>query len=221
VGKTHKAKVCAVTGYIPLPHHPRETKEYHYLGEKLRELKVPLRPFYQNVTSTWMFNLIEKLSYAPTWAVADNGEKNSLGYHCVQHQKFQWLYEASRMDKEADTFVWLDFGVCHQPNVTVPVINECLGRIKKGDFAIPGCWSKGEVNDEFPCWRFCGSFLIVPREHIQKLKNLIQSVALLYIGKHKHVTWEVNTLARVEQTSKLPIRWYLANHDQSQFENYR
>jgi hypothetical protein len=52
------------------------------------------------------------------------------------------------------------------------------------------------------------------------LKNLIQAIALLHINVTKNVTWEVNTLARAEQTGKLPIRWYAADHNETMFTNY-
>lgn len=209
-----------VTGYIPIADHPRTAKEYGELGEKLRGLKAPVQPFYGAVTSTWLYTLISKLSYAPTWSVADNPAKNTLAYHCVQYQKFQWLLEASKMDKDSDTFIWIDYGICHVPGVNVGVINEFLARVRRSDFAIPGCWPRSNIRDDVPCWRFCGGLMVVPRSSISKLKNLVQIMALLHIGQTKNVTWEVNTLARVEQTDKLPIRWYAADHDQTMFTNY-
>lgn len=213
-------KLRIVTGYIPIADHPRSAEEYGRLGEQLRELKSPIQPFYGAITSTWLYQMIEALPFYPTWAIADNREKNTLAYHCVQHEKFKWLYDSSKQDDEADTFVWLDYGIFHVPGVTAAVINDCLDRIKKDDLAIPGCWSVGEVNDAFPCWRFCGGFMVVPREYVQPLKNLIQAIVMLHTNVTKRITFEVNTLARAEQTGKLPFRWYKADHDQTMFTGY-
>lgn len=216
-----RAKVKVVTGYIPIAGHPRGPGEYGALGEKLRELKAPVQPFYGRETSTWLFDLINALKFAPTWSVADNPQKNTLAYHCVQHQKFQWLFDAMKMDDEADSFVWLDYGICHVPGVTPGVINAFLDSVQRGDLAVPGCWPRGDIRDDVPCWRFCGGLLVVPRALVQPLKNLIQAIAMLHINVTKNVTWEVNTLARAEQTDKLPIRWYKADHDQTMFTAYR
>lgn len=214
----HKLKV--VTGYIPIAGHPRTAAEYGALGEKLIGLKAPVRPNYGVVTATWLYSLIEKLPFQPIWSVADNPAKNTLAYHCVQHEKFQWLYNAMKEDPDTDTFIWLDYGICSVPGVTVSVINEFLERVKRNDTAIPGCWPVGNVDDRNPCWRFCGGLLVLDRRDIQPLKNLIQAIALLHISTTKNVTWEVNTLARAEQTGKIPIRWYAADHNQTMFENY-
>lgn len=213
-------KIKIVTGYVPIAGHPRTPKEYGEFGEKLKELKAPVQPFYGVVTSCWLYDLIRALPFEPVWSVADNPQKNTLAYHCVQHQKFDWLYQASKLDDEADTFVWLDYGITHVPGVTPAVINTFLDRVKKRDMAIPGCWPIGEIDDSKPCWRFCGGLMVVPRKHIQPLKNLIQAIVMLHVNVTKNVTWEVNSLARVEQTGKLPIRWYSADHNQTMFENY-
>jgi hypothetical protein len=217
-------KVKVVTGYVPIKDHPRTVQEYGMLGEKLRNLKVPVQPFYGAITSMWMYSMMEALPFAPTWSVGDNPQKNTLPYHCVNHQKFQWLYEASKLDQDSDTFVWIDYGIMHVPGVTAAVINEFLDRVAKKParhvISIPGCWPKGEVDDANPCWRFCGGLLVVPREYVQPLNNLIKAVTMLHVRVTKNITWEVNTLARAEQTGKLPFRWYAADHNQSMFENY-
>lgn len=214
------AKVKVVTGYIPIAGHPRTPQEYGALGEQLRELKVPVQPFYSAVTATWLYNLIKALPFEPIWSVDDFPEKNTLAYHCVQHEKFNWLYQAAQMDPDPDVFVWLDYGICHVPGVTPNVINEFLDRVKKNDTAIPGCWPVGQVDDRRPCWRFCGGVMVVDRRDVQPLKNLIQAIALLHINVTKNVTWEVNSLARAEQTGKVPIRWYAADHNEQLFTGY-
>ena len=217
--------IKVVTGYVPLADHPRSAQEYGELGEKLRELKAPVQPFYQAVTSCWLYDLIAALPFAPTWSVGDNPHKNTLPYHCVNHEKFRWLHEAAKADQDSDYFVWIDYGICHVPGVTPSVINKFLDRLEKKPrrhiISIPGCWNKiTDIDDANPCWRFCGGLMVVPREYVQPLKNLIQSIVLLHVNVTKNITWEVNTLARAEQTGKLPIGWYAADHNASMFDNY-
>lgn len=217
-------KVKVVTGYIPIAGHPRGPAEYGALGEKLKELKAPVQPFYAAITSTWLYQMIERLPFTPVWAISDNAQKNTLPYHCVNHQKFQWLYDATRMDEDSDYFVWIDYGICHVTGIDPAVINDFLDRVKRKPrrhvIAVPGCWPIGQIDDEHPCWRFCGGLMVMPRELVQPLKNLVQAMALLHVGATKKITFEVNTLARVEQTGKLPLQWYKADHDRSMLENY-
>src|ERR1700676_3462997 len=171
-------KLKVVTGYVPIMGHPGTPAEYGALGERLRELKAPVQPFYGAITSCWLYKLIEVLPFSPIWAVAENPQKNTLAFHCVQHQKFDWLYQASRMDDEADTFVWLDYGIMHVSGVTPAVINNFLERVKKNDTAIPGCWPIGPIDDDTPCWRFCGGLMVVDRRDVQPLKNLVQVITM-------------------------------------------
>lgn len=220
-------KIKVVTGYVPIAGHPRSATEYGELGDKLRGLKAPVQPFYEVVTSCWLYSLIEALPFAPVWAVGDNPQKNTLPYHIVQHQKFEWLYQAAQRDKDSDVFVWVDYGICHVPGVTPEVINtflERLAKTKKREHrsyaSIPGCWPIGQIDDSKPCWRFCGGLMVVPREYVQDLKNLVKAVTMLHVNVTKQVTWEVNTLARCEQTGKVPIRWYQADHNERMFTGF-
>lgn len=213
-----KVKVKVVTGYIPIAGHPRSAAEYGKLGEGLKDLKHPVHPMYGNVTSTWLYQMINDMSFQPVWSVGDNPAKNTLAYHCVQHEKFNWLYQASVIDQQSDVFVWLDYGILHVPGVTAAVINDALDRVRRRPFiSIPGCWPAGDINDDFPCWRFCGGFLVVPRDYVQPLKNLLQIVVMLHANVTKKITWEVNSLARAEQTGKVPIHWYAADHNETMF----
>jgi hypothetical protein len=212
--------VKVVTGYIPIANHPRTPQEYGALGEQLKQLKAPVQPHYGVVTSTWLYQMIAALPFEPVWAVSDNPHKNTLAYHCVQHQKFQWLYDAMKMDAAPDVFVWLDYGICHVPGVTPAVINDFLDRVKKRRLLIPGCTPIQQIDDEHPCWRFCGGVMVVPRKYVQDLKNLMQAITMLHLNVTKKVTFEVNTLARAEQAGKVPIEWYAADHNETMFTGY-
>ena len=217
------AKVKVVTGYIPIHNHPRSAEMYGELGEQLNELDAPLQPYYSLLGTCWMTHMIDRLPFIPSWSVADNPKKNSLAYHCVNHQKFEWLYQASRAEDDTDTYIWIDYGICSVPGVTPQIINEFLKKVKKNDLAIPGCWDpQGDAfDDAFVNWRFCGGVLVVPRRYVQELNNGIKAVALINAMQTKNITWEVNTLAHLERQHKVPIRWYKADHNEQLFRNYR
>ncbi len=78
------------------------------------------------------------------------------------------------------------------------------------------------LSDHFPCWRFCGGVIVVPRTLVHKLYKAIKGTALDHVDKHKNVTWEVNTMAEAERNGRLPkVRWYAADHDHTMFTQYR
>lgn len=217
-----------VTGYVPIQSHPRTAKEYGGLGDAIFPNldcaggNFSIHPFYETVGETWLAKLIRDKAWANsvTHSTADNPQKNTLAYMCVIHQKFAWLLKAAIMDPKPDVFVWLDYGIGHVPGVTAAVIDDFMKAIKPDDFAAPGCWPKQGlmINDAFPCWRYCGGAIIVPRKNLHKLYKAVKADVSKHILDTNNVSWEVNTMARIEAT--LPIRWYQADHDATMFSNY-
>lgn len=215
--------VRVVTGYVPIPLHPRGPAEYGKLGEEMfGELikDFPVFPFYEKLKDCWLWEMADKMIIPPTHSVADNPAKNSLEYHCVNHQKFDWLARMSDHKDVEDTLVWLDYGIGHVPGVTVAVVKEFLNRIKENDLAIPGCWTRDTIvlNDKVPCWRFCGGVMVVPTKQANKLYMAVRKNMRAHLQLTKNVSWEVNTLARIEP--QLDIRWYQADHNETMFTGY-
>lgn len=214
-----------VTGYIPIRDHPRSAATYGELGEKMfRNLsgKISIKSYYETVRETWLWKLIDK-EYAGKikHSQGDNPAKNSLAYHCVQHQKFAWLLKSAINNPIAETFIWIDYGIGHVPGVTPEVVSDFLADVKKDDFAIPGCWSAENaiLNDAFPCWRFCGGVMVVPRQYVFKFYRAIKDHVMQRLKQTKNVSWEVNSITAVEPS--LPIRWYYADHNETMFTNYK
>lgn len=221
--------VQVVTGYVPISNHPRTAKEYGELSEKvfgpLAGAGVPIKRYMEPVQATWLWKYISRGKRLPSSSTHDNPAKNTLEYHCVQHQKFGWLLKAAIEDPRPDTYVWIDFGIGHVPGVDAHVIWDFLQKIKSGDLAIPGCWDmKPEnvvINPLWPCWRFCGGVMVVPRARVHKLFKAIKGTALEHVDNTKNVEWEVNTMARAEKMGRLPkFRWYQADHNETMFTGY-
>ena len=223
-----KCKVRVVTGYCRLEEHPRRPDEYYALGQKLGHSlgQQDLACYYERVGDLWLSKFLEKLPPLQpplSWSKGDNPKKNSLEYHCIQFQKFAWLARAANEDQESDTFVWMDYGICSQPGVGGDVIQPFLQKIRRNDFALPGCWEQmiSDPSDDYPCWRFCGSLMIVPRADVHRMFQLIQAMTRLYVRSMKRVSWEVNMLARIEpMIAKAGLRWYKADHNALQFTRY-
>ena len=216
-----------MTGYCRLENHPRRPEEYYELGQKLGHSlgQQDLACYYEKVPDLWLTQFLEKLPPLQpplSWSKGDNPAKNSLEYHCIQHQKFAWLARAANEDQESDTFVWMDYGICSQPGIDGVVIGDFLRRIRKNDFALPGCWDPTpDPNDAYPCWRFCGSLMVVPRADTHRMFQLAGALVRTYVRSVKRVTWEVNTLARLEPwLKKFGLRWYSADHNATQFTHY-
>lgn len=212
-------KARLVTGYVPIPGHPRSAQEYGELGERLSGVPVRKKAFYSRVEDTWLHKTISDLPFIPAVSVADNSEKNTLAYHCVNHQKTAWLVQAANEYEDDDVLVWVDYGIFRLPGVTNQAIYEFMEMLDDKAIYAPGCWDKGVVESVGPCWRFCGSVLAVPRKYVDALDYAVRVAARQHVTRTHNVEWEVNTWARVEAKNKLPFKWYKADHDVSMFHN--
>lgn len=218
-----------VTGYVPIPGHPRTAAEYGKLGEEifipLVQAGVNCKKYMEPLEMCWLHKYVDRFKTKPTPSTADNAAKNTLAYHIVQHQKFAWLLKAAVEDPRPDTFIWLDYGIGHVPGVTSVEVGDLLDKVianPPDKVTIPGCWPKDadKVDFRYPCWRFCGGLLVVPRQRIHKLYKAVKTAALKHIDLTNNVEWEVNTLARVELASQVPINWYQADHNETMFTGY-
>lgn len=215
-----EAQVVVVTGYVAIPGHPRSGDEYARLGGKLRELRAaPVRVFRCALEECWLYEHVT--GRAVDHAVADNPKKNTIAYHVVQHQKTAWIASALETDPRAGVFVWLDYGIFHQKGVAVDVIDAFLRRVAaRRAIAIPGCTDGSRASVDWPNWRFCGSSLVVPRDLAIDFHRAVRDVTLERLAMTGRVTWEINDWAEVERRKIVPICWYPAGHDLTQFTNY-
>jgi len=217
-------ETLVVTGYVEIPEHPRKREVYDQLGDRLAELRAaPIRAIRGALIDCWLY---EQVRGRPVeHAVADNPKKNSLAYHVVQHQKTAWLLQALEANPWAEVLVWIDYGIFHQPGVSVEAIDAFLARAcAETGIAIPGCWERAESMDAIdltqPCWRFCGSSLVCHRRYLEPLDAAIRGDVIDRLDTTGYVSWEVNAWARVELSTALPIRWYRGDHNQTQFTGY-
>ena len=217
-------KLIVVTGLVKIPGHPRGHEEYARLGSRLGELRAaPVIPFRCELKDCWLDGLVRDTGVEHS--VADNPNKNTLAYHVVQHQKTAWMRQALEADPEAEVLVWIDYGIFHQPGISVEVIDKFLAQAREETaIAIPGCWERASSIDAIdlanPCWRFCGSSLICHRRYLEAFDAAIRDDVTARLKSTNRVSWEVNAWARVEMGNTLPIRWYRGDHNQTQFTGY-
>jgi len=221
-----KAKSLVVTGLVEIPNHPRSIETYVDLGNRLKSAMGvrPIQAFYYGVKDLWLTQWLERqppMEPPLKWATADNPAKNTLEYLCVQSQKVEWLAQAANMNQEADVFIWCDYGIFSLPGMNGDYLTSFLDRVVKNKFYLPGCWEKGSFSDDYPCWRFCGSLMIVPRADVGPYANALKALTRIYIRGMKRVVWEVNYMAHLEQQCKIPnLHWYKADHNPTMFTNY-
>jgi len=213
-------QLAVVTGYVQLLDHPRKHEEYERLGARLGELGEALvLPFRCSLRDCWLNEHTRDSDVKH--AVADNPNKNTRAYHVVQHQKTAWLLQARDIEPRADVLIWLDYGIFHQPGVTAAHIDAFLRVVRAHPkFAIPGAWEQSSGAVDWPDWRFCGSTIVVPRNHVENFHEAVRAVTLERLTRDNYLTWEVNDWAAVEGRGDLPIQWYKADHNQTQFTNY-
>lgn len=213
-----------VTAYVPIPNHPRTPAEYGALGERLGNVPVFKKAFYSTLDFMWLLQFVKNESDV-RHAEGDNPAKNTMAYHAVQHEKLSFLKQAAAEDADSDVFVWVDYGIFSQPGHSNQAIWEFMNKVDDKHIYIPGCWGyNAEIPFDQPCWRFCGSVISVPRQYLNVFEAVFKATVMQHITKTKLVDWEVNNLARVEQRSalrrsKLPIKWYQADHNVSMFTN--
>ena len=222
-------RVKIVSGYVPLPKNPRPLEDYAASGARINSLRAPKAVFTQSLESCWLYKFLQTTGPV-THSQGKWPLKNTLDYMIVQHQKFEWIACAAGDDTgNADVFVWIDYGVfCQGPAITEQIIESFLHRMKpETRIVYPGNFNRivqevpeipGEGGDAH--WRFCGTVLIVPRNLAETLFIEARANVAQHIEATRNVSWEVNTLARIEVESKLPFAYYHSHWGTSLFDNY-
>lgn len=216
-------KVRIVTGYAPLPGYHRTLEQYQQSHAQLLTLKAPMTTMLQGPEECWLWKFItENPKNLPLHMADGNDAKNTLLAHCVWHEKTEWVKRAAQQFSDADTFIWIDYGIfCgHLAGVTVAVIDEFLTRIRPNDFAIPGIRPEQEHTEEHPNWRFCGSMFIVPRNKIEPFDSAVKLVTKARLREKNYVSLDVNDWAAAERQRLIKPRWYAAAHTAAMFDNY-
>jgi hypothetical protein len=219
--------LCVVTGFVPIPDHPRPEAEYRKLGERLAAVVVPpnvaaLIQLETNLTDCWLYKWMEWQGQEFRHSVSDNPRKNTSAYLIAQSQKIEFLSEAAR-HYEADVFMWLDWGIFHLRGLTDEILIDFFWRAKhERVITMPGCWDKNYTyTDDHPCWRFAGGVWIVPRKWLFELEAAMKTEYIRGLKEGRPLTWEVNVLSRLERQG-FPLWWYgPCDHDASLFTVYK
>jgi hypothetical protein len=226
-------KVGVVTGFIPIPVKHVSEEEYHAYGKRLSSASEG-HTFYiggGRLEDCWAYNICHGMP--PDMPIpADryaNAEAN-INSHIIQHNRTTWAMEARDMHPDVEVWAWLDYGILKQGAwrnnpVTEDSVKRFLTRLSFTQspmdyIPFPGIAEKGMVYPGCNNWRFCGSTHIWPTNWIPDIDHVYKNTLKEWISQHKTVPLDLPIWALVEQNSKLPFRWYPAEYDASQLDNY-
>jgi len=201
-----------VTAYVPLDCDNRSEGAYHELGRELQSLRLPLTVFHQTLAETWLAEHYESVG-----CPVRSGGKDSLAYHCVQHEKSRWLLRAMR-GWPSETVAWIDYGILHNPKIKPADVLAWVRAVSESPpskITAPSCQPLHASPDEAINWSLCGGLIAMPARNVLWFHDKCQLYA-----KTGDPTWEVNTWAKVAIERAEMFCLYPANHDQTMFHNY-
>ncbi len=149
-----------------------------------------------------------------------NHGKDTRDYLIVQNSKSEFIKIASSI-LPSKFYAWIDAGIFKiiKEGEDLAYYLQNIPDIPENKITIPGCWDKGVnlqvLNDQIN-WRFCGGFIMVPSELVNKFNTLClnQLQKTLNVGK---ITWETNNFTAIEIENPDLFNWYKGDHNLSMF----
>ena len=147
-------------------------------------------------------------------------QKDTQEFLALMNTKIEFLKRAAELYPMESTFMWIDFGIAKIFRNIERVLNK-LRRIQQVPFTkitIPGCWAYGHpFTVDCINWRFCGGFIIIPKEHIDRFYMHNKNVLIDFCKQSYYkLTWETNIWTIVEFCAERDnIEWYFADHNDS------
>ena len=148
----------------------------------------------------------------------------------VQHERTTWAMQAAALRPDVDVWIWLDIGVLKQGAwrnnpVTKDSIKRLFDRVAAtpapmDSIPFPGITERQMVYPTGNVWRFVGSTHIWPATFLPEIHAVYKEVLRQWIAKHQTLPIDLPIWAMVEQGSSLPFKFYPAEYDASQMDNY-
>lgn len=226
-------KALCVTGFVDNPFQARHLSQTDCrgLGDRLKAaLGDRLYAFDEGWTlpQCWAYRLLDQNpGLVPSCAnpPADRfaTPADMVRSNIVLLQRYLWMATAAAARPDVDVLAWVEYTVLKQRGVTPEVLTgfaDALERTPIDAVTLPGCWPKGVINDAEAHWRFVGSCWVCPAKLANDVYRAVRDVVTLRTEMTGQLSWDMNSMAYVELLDILPIHWYPANHDQTQFTNY-
>lgn len=226
-------KAMCVTGFVPnaFPARHLSLDQCRAYGDRMAAaLGDHLHVFDGwRINDCWAYQLLRQNPHLMPSCASPPADRFSEPQHMtlsniVLLQRYDWMQMAAGLYPDVDVFAWVEYTALKQRGVTEDVLRQFVELLHSGpcrEVVLPGCWPKTPINDREAHWRFVGSCWVAHRHLVPRVFNAVQTVASLRARLTGTLSWDMNTMAYVELLDVLPIRWYLANHDESQFLRYR
>jgi hypothetical protein len=230
-------KVCVVSAYVPLPVLHLNRDRYRVLGQSM--LAAVPAPHETRVFEDYPLEACWAYKYKdlPPADPRLYPERFSDPQHftlanVVQHQRTTWAMAAAATS-DADVFVWIDYGILKQGNftgkpVTTAAVTAFIERLAASapldNIPFPGIWGPPpmEINPSGDNFRFCGSLHIWPRKYMERIHYTYLEEVVKFVERYGTVPLDLPIWTGVEmRNSDLPFRWYGAEYDVTQFDNYK
>ncbi|NDC64008.1 MAG: hypothetical protein EBZ59_08525 [Planctomycetia bacterium] len=205
--------VRIVTGYVRLDAH-RSHADYVALGGRLLSLPFPMTVFTDQADEFPQHVNHEFLPAGKLWLeeyaagrdvtipATDNPTKDTLQYHCVQHQKTAWLARAAEAHPD-DVLVWLDLGILHVPGITLAGISRAVGLaegLRRDRIRMASIWGappRDGIDSTRINWWCAGGLVVCPAPLAAWWHDCVSLTARDLAVRCGRVTFEVNTWAAV------------------------
>lgn len=228
-----------VTGYIPLPGHPK-SERYLELGQRLLNLGLPTDAYVGTSVADklttgpmtrllpaaqqdcWAWKLVEK--YKPSLPPTNNPTKDTAAFHEVQLQKSRWL--ASSACGSATLYIWVDFGILHIPGLTEDHILKFYDKVCQADpvkIGMPSIWAlttSAVIPYERPNWFCAGGLLIMPDHLSGWFDAMVTNRTEKYIASSGKLTWEVNVWASILRDHPDMFHTWQCDHNETMFSGF-
>lgn len=158
-----------------------------------------------------------------------NEKKDTREYMTLMCLKSELLCRAKKLRPHFKNYLWSDGGITkilQEADVcsVLEKLNERVAQLENlslKHILVPGCWTfpvrgGSEVFVERVLWRFCGGFLVAPRELVDVFAATMQRACSHLVEVTGRCTWEVNVWAMIEHDAHL--QWYAASHDATIFD---
>ena len=225
-------KVKVVTAFVPLPVRHLDSEQYHSLAARMiRAVGAENIKVFDNFPfeDCWLADRVDLPPAAAVPADRYDTPRANVMSNIVQHQRTTWAIMASKEEPDVDVWVWLDFGVLKQGDwtgrpVTEQNIRDFLERLRNAkieNIPFPAIWGKGPIADHDVNWRFVGSTHIWPTKYLEEIDYFYKEEAKRFIDRIGAIPNDLPIWAHVEASGFLPFVSYSANHDNTQFVNFR
>jgi hypothetical protein len=223
--------VKVVTAFVPLGVKHMTADAYHELGQRMLGATGGRYRFFDNfqIEDCWSYSeCVGKPPATATPADRYASPDDHVRSHIVQHTRTQWALAALEEDPSIQTIIWLDLGILKQgawlnnqitPAHVAAFVDKVAAR-RLDDIPFPGIAGPGPINPHGDNWRFCGSTHIWPAQYLRDIHRAYKVSVINFLNSYKSVPLDLAIWPTVERTSGLPFRWYKAEYDASQLENF-